>query len=159
LGGGTALQSAKDLARELGITRTVSFSGWINMEDAVHYTQFADIAVCYQPDTPTVRAASNMKVFQYMAMGSVPVVSDVGDLAHYVRDGAAGVVVTPENPDALAKAICELLHDKNHRIRLAAASRKLAETTYAWSALATRLSHFLAKKPAAHSWGQRGRAS
>lgn len=143
LGGGSALEEAKELVRELGVEGAVHFSGWIPMDDVQRYTQFADIAVCYQPDTETVRAASNMKVFQYMAMGSVPIVSDVGGLSQYVRHGSAGVVVPAGDSAALAAAIGDVLKSPHYRTRLATAARQLAETQYAWPVLARQLSAFL----------------
>ena len=91
VGGGSVLDDAKSMSRELGIEAAVAFTGWrTDMLAVQNYTQFADIGVCYLPDIRTVRAASNMKVFQYMAMGAVPLVSDVGDLCSYVQDGQAG---------------------------------------------------------------------
>ena len=115
------------MSRELGIEAAVAFTGWqTDMLAVQNYTQFADVGVCYMPDIRTVRAASNMKVFQYMAMGTVPVVSDVGDLRRYVQDGQAGVVVAPGNVEALADALIELLQDEERRVRMAKEAWRLA---------------------------------
>ena len=144
VGGGSALDDAKHLSRELGIEAAVTFPGWQrNMLAVQNYVQFADIGVCYMPDTLTVRAASNMKVFQYLAMGTVPLVSNVGDLHIYVQDGQAGVVVTPGNGTALARALIELLRDEDHRLRLADIGRRLACRDYAWQARGKVLIAFL----------------
>lgn len=143
LGGGSALDDAKKLVRRLRVAQHVVLSGWIDMLDAPNYVQYADIAVCYQPNTPTVRAASNMKVFQYMAMGAAVVVSDVGDLSRYVQDGAAGAVVAPGDSKQLADTFVRLLKHPAQRSRMAAKARSLAETTYAWPVLASTLDAFL----------------
>jgi glycosyltransferase involved in cell wall biosynthesis len=143
MGGGSALDEAKALVRDLRIDQSVTFTGWIDMLDAQQYTQFADIAICCQPDIPTVRAASNLKVFQYMAMGSVPVVSDVGDLKSYVQDGKAGVAVPAGDPKKLAQALIALLQDTALRTKLATSARRQAETTYAWDTLGTGLDQFV----------------
>ena len=144
VGGGSALDEAKRLSRELAIEAAVTFPGWRkNMLAVQNYVQFADIGVCYMPDTLTVRAASNMKVFQYLAMGTVPLVSNVGDLHIYVRDGQAGVVVTAGNGRALARALIELLWDEDHRVRLADVGWRLACKDYAWQARAKVLIGFL----------------
>lgn len=142
-GGGTMLDDAKALAKKLGVEKFITFTGWINMLDAAKYAQFADVAVCYQPDTLTVRAASNMKVFQYMAMQTAVVVSDVGDLHDYVQDGRAGVVVPPSDVEVLAQAVTRLLQDEERRIALAKAGLALAHGEYSWKSRATRLNTFL----------------
>ncbi|HKX24645.1 MAG TPA: glycosyltransferase, partial [Candidatus Saccharimonadales bacterium] len=111
-GGGSALGDAKKLVSKLGVKKSVTFTGWLTDMHAIQqHTQFGDIGICYQPDGRTNRAASNMKVFQYMAMGTVPVVSNVGDLRTYVRSGKAGVVVAPGDSTKLAEAITALLLD------------------------------------------------
>ncbi|HKU18050.1 MAG TPA: glycosyltransferase [Candidatus Saccharimonadales bacterium] len=143
VGGGSALEDATQLVKELGIEHAVRFTGWTAMLEAQQYTQFADLAVCCQPDTPTVRAASNMKVFQYMAMSTVPVVSDVGDLALYCKNGTAGVVVPADDERALADALTALLLDLAKRARLAHTGRRLAETEYAWATRTQQLDAFI----------------
>jgi glycosyltransferase involved in cell wall biosynthesis len=114
------------------------------MLEVQRYVQFADIAICCQPDTPTVRAASNMKVFQYMAMGSVPVVSNVGDLAQYVQQGQAGAVVAADDTAELAATIVGLLQDPTRRTQLATTAYQLAQNEYSWQNLTNRLTALLA---------------
>lgn len=144
VGGGVALDDAVKLARELGVEKSVTFPGWqTNMLAVQGFTQFGDIGICYQRDTPTVRAASNMKVFQYMAMSTVPLVSDVGDLHDYVQDGRAGVVVAPGNVDALGSALITLLKDDVRRAQLANKAFELAQTTHSWKARAAQLNEFM----------------
>jgi len=143
IGAGSALEEAKQLVQDLGVARCVTFTGWVEMHDLPSYTQYADIAVCSQPDTPTVQAASNLKVFQYMAMASVPVVSRVGDLEQYVAYGKAGMAVEPESVPALSAALVAILLDPKRRRELAAAARNRAETVYAWDVLCNQLVHFM----------------
>jgi len=143
VGGGSALEDARALAKKLRVAHAVEFTGWVNMLDAQRYTHYADVAICYQPDTVTVRAASNMKVFQYMAMGSAVVVSDVGDLHTYARDGRAGVIVEPARAQSLARAVIALLQDDARRDALADAGYKLARGEYSWKSRAASLDEFL----------------
>lgn len=146
-GGGRALEAAKQLAHELGIEKAVTFTGWLSDMHAVQqYTQFGDVAICYQPDGRTNRAASNMKVFQYMALRTVPVVSDVGDLRRYVEDGRAGVVVPPAEPGQLARATIKLLRNTAVRARLAERAYQLAITDHSWQHRAAVLSAFIKKQ-------------
>lgn len=145
VGGGDALDDAKRLSRELGIEAAVAFPGWqADMLAVQNYVQFADVGVCYMPDVRTVRAASNMKVFQYMAMGTVPLVSDVGDLRRYVRDGEVGRVVAPGDVQELTRALVELLQDDEYRVRIAKEAWRLACADYSWQAHAETLATELA---------------
>ncbi len=147
LGDGSALPEAKSLVAKLGIADQVVFAGWTVAEDLHKYVQAGDLAVCIQPDIPTVRACSNVKVFQYMSLCSVPVVSDVGDLGHYVKAGQGdeqiGIDVPPDDPDALARSLVKALRDKKGRAGMARQARKAATNEYAWSTLARKLDFFL----------------
>ena len=144
IGGGTALGDIKRTCRDLGIEGATSFTGWqTDMLAVQDYIRFADIAVCYMPDGRTTRAASNMKVFQYLAMGTVPVVSDVGDLHSYVRDGEVGAVVPPGDVPALARTLTDLLQDSERRAHMAAEARHAAGSDHSWEARAKALDAFL----------------
>lgn len=147
LGAGKALAEATALVSKLGIADRVTFSGWIDPHDIHGYVQYGDIALCMQPDMPTVRAASNIKVFQYMALASVPVVSDVGDLPRYVnadKSGVmAGIVVPPNDTASLADVLVTLLRQPAERQKIAAAARKHVLATYALPIVAKNLQVFL----------------
>jgi glycosyltransferase involved in cell wall biosynthesis len=147
LGDGKALDEAKQLITELEVADHVFFNGWTQTEDLPRFIQEGDVAICTQPDIPTVRAASNLKVFQYMSLGSVPLVSNVGDLANYVMHAQSGqergVVVPPDDSVALAQALIKILQDKKGRRVMSQRSRLAAETEYNWSTLAGLLDDFI----------------
>jgi glycosyltransferase involved in cell wall biosynthesis len=86
-----------------------------------------------------------------MAMGTVPLVSDVGDLHSYVQDGQAGVVVGPGNVKALASALIELLQDENRRVRIAKEAWRLAWDDHSWQSRAEALATFLSETSVASS--------
>jgi glycosyltransferase involved in cell wall biosynthesis len=143
-GGGSALPEAKQIVDKLGLGASVTFTDWIPFLDIQKYVQPGDVGVCYQPNTPTVRAASIMKIFQYMAMSTVPVVSDVGDLSIYVQHGRIGKVVqTDDDPKALAATLIEVLKDGKSRIKMSKLARQVAETDYSWTNRAQRLDEFM----------------
>ena len=126
LGGGAALDETKRAAVTLGIADHIRFTGWIEKDAIRDYVKFADLALCVQPDIPTVRAASNLKVFQYMALGSVPLVSDVGDLPKYVAAGspeAVGLAVSTDDLGVLSKLLIDLLKNDRRRTDMAMRAR------------------------------------
>ncbi len=56
-----------------------------------------------------------------MACQKAVVASDVGGIPEIIEDGRSGVLVEPENVEALADAVLALLHDRARRESLAAA--------------------------------------
>jgi glycosyltransferase involved in cell wall biosynthesis len=51
-----------------------------------------------------------------------------------------GLLVAPDDPDALADAVPTLLADEPRRQLLGAAARRLAQERYSWEDIARRLS-------------------
>jgi 2-deoxystreptamine N-acetyl-D-glucosaminyltransferase/2-deoxystreptamine glucosyltransferase len=105
---------------------------------------------------PAVLASLDVLVLpsQYEEMGSVlteamaaglPVVaSDVGGIPEVVRDGVTGLLVPPEDVEALATALDRLVADPALRGRLAAGAREHARS-YAWPHLAGRVAELYAR--------------
>ena len=112
-------------------------------EKAVKYFEYGDIGYAYKPNTDSVKAASLMKVSQYMAMGVVPLVSDVGDLGTYVKDGEAGYICKPDDSRALANMLIRAIGDDNERLLKAEAASIRALEAYDWKKLATSVDKFL----------------
>ncbi len=65
-----------------------------------------------------------------MAAGLPVVASAVGGIPEAVADGETGLLVPPNDPEALAGALGRLLADPELRRRLGAAGRRRAEALY-----------------------------
>jgi glycosyltransferase involved in cell wall biosynthesis len=135
VGSGTQAAYFKSLTRELDLAGRVEFTGWVT-HDRIGETMVAgDLGYCCVPDEPAYRAASNQKVFDYMALGVVPVVNRVGDLPRVVEHGRAGYIVETDLVTCLNAALC----DQKGRLARSRAGSQLAATVYSWSSLASRL--------------------
>lgn len=75
---------------------------------------------------------SPLKLYEYMAAGLCPVVSDVGDLPAIVDHGRAGVVVPAGDSDALAGALIALDADRERLLALAHAAQDRASRGPTW---------------------------
>ena len=53
-----------------------------------------------------------------------------------MRDGETGILVPPEDPAAVAKAIRTLLRDDDRRRAMGKEARRLVETYYNWDRVA-----------------------
>jgi glycosyltransferase involved in cell wall biosynthesis len=74
-----------------------------------------------------------------MASGKAIVASDVGQIAEVLTDGETGLLVPPDDPEALAAAIVRLVDDACLRARLGAAARAAAESRHTWRQNAQRV--------------------
>jgi phosphatidylinositol alpha-mannosyltransferase len=77
-------------------------------------------------------------LIEALAAGAPIVASDLDAFARVLEDGAAGVLVRRGDPNALARALCELLADPERRAELAANGARVA-AAYDWDVLARRI--------------------
>jgi glycosyltransferase involved in cell wall biosynthesis len=119
IGAGPEEHALRLLAEELGIQERVALLGW--RDDAVRLVATSAVFVL-----PSRTEASPVAVLEAMA-ASIPVVAtDVGSVSELVIDGETGLLVQPDDADALAAAIRRLLDDEQLRRRLGRRGRQLA---------------------------------
>ena len=146
VGDGTEMKYYKSIVAQNKLAKNVEFTGWLTHDNAINHFKYADIGYAYKPNTDSVKAASLMKVPQYMALGVVPLVSDVGDLSEYVKYGKAGYICRPDDPVALAEKIITALLDKKGRLARAEVATNWALETFDWKNLANDVDGFLRKQ-------------
>jgi phosphatidylinositol alpha-mannosyltransferase len=79
-----------------------------------------------------------MVITRALACATPVVASDIPGYREVVTP-TTGVLVPPDEPDALSDSIAAVLADEPARAEMGRAARELAETTYAWPLLARRL--------------------
>jgi glycosyltransferase involved in cell wall biosynthesis len=75
---------------------------------------------------------SPLKVLEYMAAGTCPVVSDVGEARELLGDGERGILVPPGDADALAAAIEALARDRGKALELGRQARAWVRANRDW---------------------------
>jgi glycosyltransferase involved in cell wall biosynthesis len=104
---------------QLGLTDAVSFLG--RVAPAAPVFERAAVVV-----VPTRGAGFGMVALVAMERGRAVVASDVGGLPEIVEDGVTGIVVQPDDAEALAAALLELLRDPARAAAMGAAGRDRA---------------------------------
>jgi rhamnosyl/mannosyltransferase len=108
----------ESLARELGLSSSVTFAGLAH--EMTKYWRTCDIAVV--PSAEFIEACP-MVPLEAMAAGKPVVATDNGGLPELVVDGVTGAVVPPGDPVALARAIERYAGDRELRERHGRAGR------------------------------------
>lgn len=129
--------------------------GQVSHDQALRTLEGWDIGVAPFSNVPDFYF-SPLKLFEYMAAGLCPVVSDVGELSEIVEHGRAGVVVPPDCTHALAAALLQLDRDRTRLSTTAARAREVAAALPSWTDSAERVLATL-REPVKH--GPRGPAA
>jgi glycosyltransferase involved in cell wall biosynthesis len=125
----------KHVAREPA--GNVRLLGTLPHRDVPGLYRDSDVGAVLLRDIPALANALPTKMFEAMASGRPVVVSARGEAAELVRAHAAGLVVRPEDPRALAGALLALARQPGLVAALGSAARRCAEA-YDWNAIADR---------------------
>ncbi|MFA7169675.1 MAG: glycosyltransferase [Candidatus Paceibacterota bacterium] len=136
IGDGHYLSYFKEKSKKLGIEKKVCFAGWLNLSEAREKLRAGDIGYGFMPDDITTRAASNMKISQYMIRGVVPLVSRTGDLPAMVDFGKAGYICRSETEEDIQAEILHALRDNERKTSRAENARAFAMQHFSWEKLA-----------------------
>ena len=122
---------ARNKLRELGLENRVQFKSDLTREELAEEFREATIAV-----TPSLYEGFGLPAAEAMSCGTPVIVTDGGALPEVAGD--AGVVVPRDNPEALAKAIRDLLQSTDYQSSVASACLGRARTTFSWDTIAPR---------------------
>ena len=134
VGDGVARPGLVRQAADLGLGEAAVLPGRVSAQEAVTWYQALDVLVVPRRDTAVTRTVVPLKPMQAMALSRPVVASDLPALREVVGDPGAGLLVPPENADALADALATLAADPALRARLGAAGHRFAATR-TWSAV------------------------
>lgn len=133
VGDGIQREELQQQVSELDLEDDVEFTGMVPYDDVPRYVNASDVCVVYK--TPMGYGYSPLKLYEYMACGR-PVVASDTDGFEILEESEAGVLVEPENPDALADELVELLRDEPLRETMGENGREYVVEHRSWRATA-----------------------
>jgi glycosyltransferase involved in cell wall biosynthesis len=114
------------LAKERNVFDKIIFAGRI--EQVAAYLEKLDIAVICSDSEGLSNA-----LIEYMFKGSAAVATRVGGNPELIIDGVSGLLVPPDNEQALADALLRLIADPGLRESIARQARAQIEQEYSWT--------------------------
>lgn len=139
-GDGPQMDPLKSLAQELGIAERVTFLGWQSKADLTQAYHRANLFLF-----PSRHEGMPNAVLEAMASGLPVIATRIAGNEELVLDGETGVLVAPEDVNALRDGLRRLLTDAHLRERMGRASRLRVEREYSWESVALQYSEYLKK--------------
>jgi len=126
VGNGAYEAEYKRRAMELGIADAITWTGLLEnpMQDGVYAaSDVFCLASCWQEAFGWVSAEA-------MAFEKPVVATRIGGIPEVVEDGVTGLLVPARNPEALSRALLQLLEDPALRRRMGSAGRRRVERNF-----------------------------
>lgn len=119
-------------------------------DDVVQLYSHARVFVC-----PSVYEPFGLINLEAMACGTPVVASRVGGIPEVVVDGETGILLPPNDPQAIAAAVRDLGKDSERAARFGAAGRRRVEAEFSWERIAARTLDVYRDAIAAHAAARR----
>ncbi|MBN1592194.1 MAG: glycosyltransferase [Candidatus Coatesbacteria bacterium] len=120
IGSGNLQAELEDQISKLGLVADVSLLG--SQRDIPELLSALDVFVL-----PSVSEGQGIALVEALASGLLCIGSNVGGIPEVLDGGRAGILVPPKDPQALAKAIIEVLSNKERAMQLSAAAKERAK--------------------------------
>ena len=124
IAGDGEVERARRRIRELHLEDTVEVHGWLSESDVGELLDHAQVLVL-----PSRNEGQPMAVLEAMARGLCVIASNVGGLPEMIG-GGCGVIVSPDDIEAIAAALRLVVHDHELRARYGAAAYARVESQF-----------------------------
>lgn len=125
IGGGERLKALAEQAERLGLTRRITWAGPRAQAEVIVALRASDLFVLPSKQAGDGDRDGLPNVVMEAASQALPIVAtDFAGIPEFVRDGVEGLLVTPGDPDELARRLAELARDPARRQALGGAAYK-----------------------------------
>lgn len=139
IGNGGERKRLEDIAGDLGLKGHVLFLG--ERQDIPELISLFDVAVL------SSRIESfPVALLEYMAGARGIVATNVGDNSKVIKNNESGIIVPPEDPEAISKAVIDLLRDNDKAKQLGMNAKKIVEDKFSLNAMLKKMEKFLQKQ-------------
>lgn len=136
IGDGPEYEKCQQLVQNLQLEKNIHLLGRIPNQDLCQYYHESDLFVL--PSVVRAGQAEGLGVVLLEAMAAgVPVIgTKTGGIVDIITDGVNGLLVPPDDPDALAAAIVKILQNPDLAERFREAGRETIEDRFSWTVIA-----------------------
>jgi glycogen(starch) synthase len=132
-GDGPDRASLMSLAEQLKVAYRIVFPGMVDRAGMMTYNHYCRFHVC-----PSIEEPFGIVIAEALAASKAVVASRVGGIPDFIDDGRTGLLVPPNDVDALSNAMQRLLDQPALAGTLANAGAALVRERYSWDSIGGR---------------------
>ena len=141
VGDGNDKKELQKLASNYDLEGKVVFTGWVPMNDVPKYIDKCDVGIIPHFSSEHTETTIPHKLFQYMYLQKVVVVSNCRPLERIVSETQAGLVFNSGDETDLADAIIKLYENEHLRTRMGENGKMAVLRKYNWQSTSIKLIH------------------
>ena len=133
VGGGPMTDALKAQVAQAGLEKSVIFTGRVPHDEVERYYALIDILAYPRKRSRLTDLVTPLKPLEAMAQQRIVAASDVGGHRELIVDGETGVLFRADDPEAMARALGDLLNDRDRWAALRAAGRTHVAARHDWA--------------------------
>ncbi len=134
VGGGPREMQLRAQARASRAASAIHFAGRVPHDQVERYYALADVMAYPRKKSRLTDLVTPLKPLEAMAQGKIVAASDVGGHRELIEDGVTGKLFAPDDPQACADALSDLLKQRDRWHFYRAAGRQHVATRHDWAA-------------------------
>lgn len=143
--GTNVLQDLKNLAKKLNIEHKVVFTGTVTRDNMPEYLCNASILALARPTSLQAKGGFPTKLGEYLATGNPVVVTKVGEIPDYLKDGESAFLAEPDSAEAFAEKLDYVLSHPEIAKSVGLKGREIALKYFNYKTQAKRIINFIDK--------------
>ena len=136
-------RTLRNLVTGLGMSSNVLFIGIVSAKDMPSFLAGAEAVVLSRPNNIQAKNGFPGKLGEYLLSKSPAIVTAVGDIPLFVKDGINGFVVEPNNEDAFAEKMNWIIDHPTEAKKIGEAGANLAHKEFNYLKETKKLVDFL----------------
>lgn len=121
----------------------VEYRGFVSDEELEETIKKCDILCMTRTNSRFANYGFPFKLSEYLATGNILLATNVGDVSHYVQNKVSALVVPPENPKAIAEAICYINSNHEESLNIAKAGHMVMKESFSIDNVGSKFVAFL----------------
>ena len=138
VGGGNAEISARKFVKKHKMINNVSFIGWKNSKELINILKLNDVFVL-----PSWNEGMPNSMIESMAAGLAVIVTSVGVITDFLRNGEHAIIIPPKDTKALKDAMIKIIDDNEFRIKLSKNGQIFAKNKFSTTKELTKLKNII----------------
>ncbi len=137
------LNVLEDLCIELKIKEKVIFTGRVRTENMPNYLLNASVLALARPSSLQASGGFPTKLGEYLATKNPVVVTDVGEISRYLKDGVSAYISAPDSVEEFASKLNECLSNSEKSKRIGEKGYEVAKKYFDYRSQSDSLTQFL----------------
>ena len=118
------------LIKDLGIEDRIVFIGIVSSEKMPQILKDAEVLALARPDNLQAKYGFPTKLGEYLLTGNPVVITSVGDIPYFLKDGVSALISDPSNIEIFAKKLLWAIENPKEALKIGKAGADIALTHF-----------------------------